>query len=673
MRVDARLRPAASLGGDPSGEPRPAAEGCAVIAISSPARIGACAALVFALTAGAAAPPAGSATSEFAGYTFHFQSAEYNFQSGNFVIPRRFRATRKERTIEGDRVRGNALKKTFVAQGHVVVHQRQPIGGAGDVADLTIKPSVLTCDRLDADAALERYTASGNVHFVEGDRDAVADRGTFDNGLNKLHLEGHVRVRDGANTLIAEAADYDVRSGDFVTPARFTIEREGSSVSADRGSGNVRTQVFTADGNVVADRAPSAPGTDSNPLNAKASHLTAAHLQVEGANKVYVASGNLRFSQGSREASADSGTLDDLHHSLHLDGNVRVREGERSLEAASADYDLTSGAARASGSVIASSPGVTFTAQSANYNLRDGNFESDSRFTVVRGGTTVEGDRVSGNTKTKSFVASGNVVVHQNRSLGRGGVGAFTRRPATLTSDRLVADGAAGTYTATGNAHYTQAALIEQLDRDAVADTMVYDERRDRLHLAGNVRVRDGKSTLTGKTADYDVARAEFNAPQRFSFSRAGTQVEGDSGHGNTRSLKFVVLGNVVVTQTEPLRGRGDVSELTEQPSTLTTDRLDVDGARQYYTATGHVHFSQVEREATAQHGTLDELNHQLHMDGSVKIRDGDRRLDADVLDYNTKTGDVHAAGNVIARGPGAELAGPQASESPPPAPKKKR
>ncbi len=315
--------------------------------------------------------------------------------------------------------------------------------------------------------------------------------------------------------------------------------------------------------------------------------------------------------------------------------------------------------------------GYTFHFKILDYNVNSGKFSVPQRFSADRGGTTIDADRASGNATKKIFVATGNVVVHQTHPTD-GNFAEFTRKPSTLTCDRLDVNGVSRTYIATGNVHYVQQGVVEQLDRDVVADTATFDDLTNKLHLEGHVTIHEGKSTLVASSVDYDTKSGDFTTPSRFSVTREGTEVQGDKGQGNTHSLQFVALGNVVVNQTQPLQGHGDVTKFTDQPSTLKTDRLDVDGLRKRYTATGNVHFTQVDREATSNNGFLDDISHTLHMDGKVKIRDGDRHLDADTVDYNTETGDVHAAGNVLARAPSSEFAPPPVPKSPAPSKKKK-
>jgi lipopolysaccharide export system protein LptA len=57
------------------------------------------------------------------------------------------------------------------------------------------------------------------------------------------------------------------------------------------------------------------------------------------------------------------------------------------------------------------------------------------------------------------------------------------------------------------------------------------------------------------------------------------------------------------------------------------------------------VHFTQGARTATAQRGVLNQLQHTLHLEGSVVLTEGGSSMKADVVDYNLQTKDVVASG----------------------------
>ena len=154
------------------------------------------------------------------------------------------------------------------------------------------------------------------------------------------------------------------------------------------------------------------------------------------------------------------------------------------------------------------------------------------------------------------------------------------------------------------------------------------------------------------QSIDYNDKNGDFTIPNRFSATRDGTEIIGDRAHGNSHTTLMQVAGNVVIHQTQPLQKSGDLAGVGQQPATLTCDTLDVNGKQKTYTATGHVHYTQGTRSATADRGSLNQTTHLLHMEGHVRMQDNEQSIQADAVDYDTITGEGHAKGNVIMRGP---------------------
>jgi len=69
----------------------------------------------------------------------------------------------------------------------------------------------------------------------------------------------------------------------------------------------------------------------------------------------------------------------------------------------------------------------------------------------------------------------------------------------------------------------------------------------------------------------------------------------------------------------------------------------------------------------------LDDANHHLHMEGHVKVRDGDQTVEAETLDYDTLSGQLNGNGNVTITAP-VETPEPGVARSPKPSkPKRKK
>lgn len=179
--------------------------------------------------------------------------------------------------------------------------------------------------------------------------------------------------------------------------------------------------------------------------------------------------------------------------------------------------------------------------------------------------------------------------------------------------------------------------------------------------VASNV---SGFDHIQAEHMEMNFTSGEYKIPDRFNAVRQGTEITADSATGNTKKKTMHAVGHVIVHQNSALKSAGDVQKMTSQgPSTLTCDKLDVDGIAKTYLATGNVHFTQQNREGTSDTGKLNDISHMLHMEGHVHLRDGEQTLDGDVVDYNTVTGEALVNGKpAIVRMP---------METPPPAPRK--
>jgi lipopolysaccharide assembly outer membrane protein LptD (OstA) len=188
--------------------------------------------LAVVVTAALAASSASAAPERGSGYALQHVGGfdhistdkfEYNLNSGDFTIPGHFTATRDGTDVTADRANGNSKRKMMHAEGNVVVHENKPAAGA-KTADLTARPSTLTCDKLDVDGTRKLYTASGNMHFTqEGGREAIADSAVLDDANHHLHMEGHVHVKNGEQTVDADVLDYDTLSGQLQGNGDVTI------------------------------------------------------------------------------------------------------------------------------------------------------------------------------------------------------------------------------------------------------------------------------------------------------------------------------------------------------------------------------------------------------------------------------------------------------------------
>jgi lipopolysaccharide export system protein LptA len=183
-----------------------------------------------------------------------------------------------------------------------------------------------------------------------------------------------------------------------------------------------------------------------------------------------------------------------------------------------------------------------------------------------------------------------------------------------------------------------------------------------------------GTTTINGyrvetTTTDWNANTGEFTMPNEVRVTRQGSDARGDRAHGNSKAGIFVLQGSVVLHDTgEAAEGR-QVGPEYAGPATLTCDTLTIDSKGKNYDAQGNVHFVQGSRNGVAHHATLNDLTHQLHLDGDVLLVDGQTTFRAEVVDYNLLTKDVRSSGAPIVIREPIHSAGPTPSPSPRPSP----
>ena len=153
--------------------------------------------------------------------------------------------------------------------------------------------------------------------------------------------------------------DANFKTGDFSTPAKILMTRIGGDVTADRASGNYKTQIVNLIGHVVMHDTQGDYGGigGASAGSSGPSTLTADKAEIDGAAKVYKAIGNVHYVQADTVVDSDNGTLNDATHDLLLQGNVRIVQGARHINAESVVYNTVTDKAHAEGNVTMQFPG----------------------------------------------------------------------------------------------------------------------------------------------------------------------------------------------------------------------------------------------------------------------------------------------------------------------------
>ena len=193
-----------------------------------------------------------------------------------------------------------------------------------------------------------------------------------------------------------------------------------------------------------------------------------------------------------------------------------------------------------------------------------------------------------------------------------------------------------------------------------------------------------GEWNVHTNAIDANNNSGDFSVPGHLTLTRPTGDIAADRANGNWKHKHATLYGHVVLHDNRGGSGFADFgtsNEGAQGPATLTTDQLDIDSATKLYTATGNVHYVSGSRTIDSQKGVLDDrtknltlytvhfvqgtqtvdatqgvLNDQSHvldLTGNVRIVDGDRKMNADHVVYNTASGDLHAKGNVTMAFPG--------------------
>lgn len=121
--------------------------------------------------------------------------------------------------------------------------------------------------------------------------------------------------------------DANWQTGAFNTPTHITLTRTGSTITADRATGNFKTHSAVLTGHVVVH---DTNGVLTNFAGQSGPHvpatLTCDNLNIDGVKKNYVATGNVYFSQGGSQARAQRAVMDGVTHEIHLLGNVQLTQ-----------------------------------------------------------------------------------------------------------------------------------------------------------------------------------------------------------------------------------------------------------------------------------------------------------------------------------------------------------
>ncbi len=305
-----------------------------------------------------------------------------------------------------------------------------------------------------------------------------------------------------------DETDTNFGTGDFKMPHAVKFSRPGTDAVADSAEGNDKRGTVTLVGHVVVHDSGSAQATiPGTAPSGGLSTLTCDRLEVDSKAKLYTAIGNVHFSQGGRNGSAQRGVLDRGNGTLRLEGGVSLTDPTSSLGANTVDYNLITKDVDVQGSpaVLKQTPqggngSDTVESDQIHYNQNSGDFSMPGKAKFSRPGTDASGDRAQGNTKRGTLTLSGNVTVHDSGSAPEVGDKSYGGNgPANLTCDTLDVDAKSKVYTADGHVHFSQGT------RTGVAEHGSLDRGSGKLLLERSVKLTDGESSMTADNVDYNL------------------------------------------------------------------------------------------------------------------------------------------------------------------------
>jgi lipopolysaccharide export system protein LptA len=162
-------------------------------------------------------------------------------------------------------------------------------------------------------------------------------------------------LNTGSYTVEGQNLEWNQRTGDFTIPKDVKFTQPGTDVTGDRATGNSIKRTATITGHVVLHNSKPigsvVPVSSRNASSGEPQTLTADQLQIDGPAKMYVATGNVKFTQGSKTVTAERGSLDQLKHLLELNGHVHIEDGStgQTMTAENVTYDTVNETVTASG------------------------------------------------------------------------------------------------------------------------------------------------------------------------------------------------------------------------------------------------------------------------------------------------------------------------------------
>ncbi len=182
------------------------------------------------------------------------------------------------------------------------------------------------------------------------------------------------QMKVGEVTLCSNEFNFNFKTGDVQFPKPLHGRTSDGTYRADRGYGNLHSQIINLIGHVVVHRDAT---KDKAGKPVEALTLTADQTHIESKAKFYRASGNVKIVQGNMTMTAPLIIDDEAHKTINASGGVKVVKGDKTLTAPQIALDETTHVANLTGGVHAEQkPDRTFDSTQVLYNTQTEDFKA---------------------------------------------------------------------------------------------------------------------------------------------------------------------------------------------------------------------------------------------------------------------------------------------------------
>jgi len=178
----------------------------------------------------------------------------------------------------------------------------------------------------------------------------------------------------GEVTLCSNEFNFNFKTGDVQFPLPLHGRTSDGTYQADRGYGNLHSQIMNLIGHVIVHRDAT---HDKQGKPVQAMTLTADQTHIESKAKFYRASGNVKIVQGNMTMTAPLMVDDETHRVIKASGGVKIVRGDQTMTAPQITLDENTHVADLTGGVHAEQPpSRTFDAAEVFYNTQTQDFKA---------------------------------------------------------------------------------------------------------------------------------------------------------------------------------------------------------------------------------------------------------------------------------------------------------